>query len=45
MTRANMVLNRLEPMTALMIMARIRDGKERIISEILIMMLSVLPPT
>ena len=44
MTSANMVLNRLEPMTALMIMARIRDGNDRIISEIRIITLSTQPP-
>ena len=38
-----MVLNRLEPITALMIIARIRDGKDRIISEKRIMTLSSHP--
>ena len=45
MTRANMVLNRLEPMTELMSIARIREGKDRTISEKRIMTLSTLPPT
>ena len=39
-----MVLKRLEPMTLLIIMARISEGKDMIISEMRIMTASTLPP-
>ena len=41
---SNIVLNRFDPITALMIIARIREGNDKIISEKRIITLSTTPP-